>query len=53
VGAKLVKWNAGGKHQAVIDQLAMQLQGICAKLPAGEPQRATCDGVLKPAPTKA
>ena len=53
VGAKLVKWNAGGKHQAVIDQLAAQLQGICAKLPVGEPQRATCDGVFKPASTKA
>jgi thioredoxin-related protein len=53
VGAKLVKWNADGKHQAVIDQLAAQLQGICAKLPAGDPQRATCDGVFKPAATKA
>jgi thioredoxin-related protein len=53
LGAKLVKWNAGGKHQAVVDHLSAQVQGICTKLPAGEPQRATCDGVFKPAPTKA
>ncbi len=53
LGAKLVKWNAGGKHQAVVDHLSAQVQGICAKLPAGEPQRATCDSVFKPAATKA
>ncbi len=53
LGAKLVKWNAGGKHQAVVDHLGAQLNGICAKLPAGEPQRATCDGIFKPAPAKA
>jgi hypothetical protein len=53
IGAKLVKWNAGGKHQAVIDHLGTQVNGLCAKLPAGEPQRATCDGVFKPASAKA
>ncbi|MEO5687674.1 MAG: thioredoxin fold domain-containing protein [Burkholderiaceae bacterium] len=52
VGAKLVKWNASGKHQAVLDHLGAQVKGICAKLPAGDPQRATCDGVFK-APAKA
>jgi thioredoxin-related protein len=53
LGAKLVKWNEGGKHQAVVDQLAAQVQGVCTKLPAGDPQRATCEGVFKPASTKA
>jgi thioredoxin-related protein len=53
LGAKLVKWNAGGKHQTVIDHLSAQVQGLCAKLPAGDPQRATCDGVFKPASAKA
>jgi hypothetical protein len=53
LGAKLVKWNAGGKHQAVIDHLGAQVQGLCARLPAGDPQRATCDGVFKPASAKA
>ena len=53
LGARLNKWNAGGKHQAVIDQLAAQVNAICAKLPASEPQRATCDSVFKRAPAKA
>jgi thioredoxin-related protein len=53
LGAKLVKWNAGGKHQAVIDRLGAQVQGLCAKLPPGDPQRATCDGMFKPAAAKA
>ena len=53
IGTKLVKWNAGGKHQAVIDRLSTQLQGVCAKLPAGEPQRGTCDSVFKPDTAKA
>ena len=52
LGAKLVKWNADGKHQAVVDHLGAQLQGICAKLPAGDAQRSNCDGVFK-APAKA
>jgi hypothetical protein len=47
LGAKLVKWNAGGKHQAVIDHLSAQVNGLCAKLPAGDPQHATCEGVFK------
>ena len=53
MGAKLAKWNAGGKHQAVLDHLGAQLQATCARLPAAEPQRATCEGLLKPAPAKA
>jgi hypothetical protein len=52
VGAKLVKWNADGKHQGVVDHLAAQVNGICAKLPAGDAQRVNCDGVFK-TPTKA
>jgi thioredoxin-related protein len=52
VGATLTKWNAGGKHQAVIDHLNAQVQGLCAKLPAGDPQHATCEGVFK-TPAKA
>ena len=52
IGAKLAKWNADGKHQAVIDQLAAQLQSVCVKLPAGDQQRANCDGMFK-APTRA
>jgi thioredoxin-related protein len=53
IGAKLAKWNAGGKHQATIARLQAQLQPMCAKLPTGAPPRATCDGLLNPEPTKA
>jgi thioredoxin-related protein len=53
LGAKLVKWNAGGRHQAVVDHLSAQVQGLCARLPAGDPQRATCDAVFKPGSAKA
>jgi len=53
IGAKLVKWNADGKHQPVIDRLHTQLQGMCAKLPAGEPQRGACEAVLPAPPAKA
>jgi thioredoxin-related protein len=51
-GTYLQKWNTGGKHQAVIDHLDAQVQGLCAKLPAGDPQHAACEGVFK-APAKA
>ena len=53
IGTKLQKWNAGGKHQAAVDHLSAQVQGLCAKLPAGDPQRATCEGVFGKAPAKA
>jgi len=50
VGAKLQKWNAGGKHQAVVDHLNAQVQGLCAKFPAADPQHAACEGVFKSPP---
>jgi thioredoxin-related protein len=50
IGAKLAAWNAGGRHQAALDRLAADLHATCAKLPAGDPARATCEAVL---PTKA
>jgi hypothetical protein len=53
ISTTLTKWNAGGKHRAAIGRLQAQLQPVCAKLPAGEPSRATCDGLLKPDSTKA
>jgi thioredoxin-related protein len=52
-GAVLQKWNADGKHQAVIDHLSAQVQGLCGKLPAGDEQRANCDSIFKPASAKA
>ena len=46
IGAKLAKWNASGRHQAAVDRLAAELHRTCAKLPAGDMARATCDSVL-------
>ena len=48
VGAKLADWNKTGEHAAVLQRLKTQLDQVCAKLPSGDPQRATCDGVMKP-----
>ncbi|AMO98391.1 thioredoxin family protein [Collimonas arenae] len=48
LGHKLVDWNAGGKHQAVVQRLRTQLDGVCAKLPDADAQRATCQGLLSP-----
>jgi thiol-disulfide isomerase/thioredoxin len=54
VGDKLVKWNAGGHHADTLKRLQAQLDGVCAKIPAGDPQKAACSSMLKPAPgTKA
>ncbi len=47
IGDKLASWNAGGKHDAVVSRLKTQLDGVCGKLNAGDPQRAACDGVLR------
>jgi thioredoxin-like negative regulator of GroEL len=47
VGEKLVKWNAGGKHADTMKRLQAQLDGVCAKLPAGDEQKAGCGSMLK------
>lgn len=51
VGAKLASWNAEGQHQAVLNRLKTQLNGICAKVDTADQQRATCEGLIK-APAK-
>ena len=52
VGSKLQGWNKRGKHAGVMARLQSQLAAVCGKLPATDPQRAVCDGVLKPAAAK-
>ena len=47
VGNKLQAWNADGKHTAAMRRLQQQLEAVCAKLEATDPQRATCDGLLR------
>jgi hypothetical protein len=49
LGHKFQVWNAAGRHDAVFQQVRRQLNGVCAKLPAADPQRAACEGVLETA----
>ncbi len=46
VGQRLGTWNADGKHAASVKRLQAQLDGVCAKFPADDSQRATCAAVL-------
>jgi thioredoxin-related protein len=52
VGARLQAWNERGAHAAAIGRLQAQLDGVCGKLDAADPQRATCEGLLRPTATK-
>jgi thioredoxin-related protein len=45
---KLTGWSKGGQHQDSVRRIRAQLSGVCAKLPAGDPARAACDGVWNP-----
>ena len=47
LGKKLGDWNKGGKHQVSWQRAKTQLDGICAKLPDGDPQKPVCQSVLK------
>jgi thiol-disulfide isomerase/thioredoxin len=53
IAEKLVKWNANGHHADAMKRLQAQLDGVCAKLPDGDVQKATCTTLLKPGSTKA
>jgi thioredoxin-like negative regulator of GroEL len=48
IGSRLIAWNKDGSHDAVLRRLRAQLDPVCAKLPASDPQHAVCAGVLKP-----
>lgn len=47
VGGQLVTWNAQGRHAAALGRLRAQLSPVCARQPAADGQKATCDGLLK------
>ncbi len=49
VGTDLQAWNKGGQHEATLGKLRGQLEGVCAKVDTADQQRATCEGLLKPA----
>jgi thiol-disulfide isomerase/thioredoxin len=48
LGGRLGDWNKDGSHAAALARLSEQLAGVCARLPAQAPERATCSGVLAP-----
>lgn len=46
MSARLLAWNKGPEQAAVLGRLRAQRDALCAALPAGDPQRATCAGLL-------
>jgi hypothetical protein len=48
VGAKLVTWNRGGAHAAVLARLQARLDTLCGGLDARDGKRTTCEALLKP-----
>ncbi len=46
ISHKMTAWNADGKHDAVFQHVHQEFQGVCGKLPAGDPQKATCVAVM-------
>lgn len=51
VATKLQAWNAKGQHAASVKKLQADLDTVCRQIDAKDPQRATCEGLLK-APAK-
>jgi thiol-disulfide isomerase/thioredoxin len=47
VGTKLAAWNEAGAHQDVMLRLQAKLETACGKLSAKDPQRATCEDLLR------
>ncbi|GAB3258722.1 thioredoxin family protein [Chitinimonas naiadis] len=47
--AKLNSWNKDKQHQASVQKTVTQLQGLCSKLPAKDPQKPVCDQLVKSA----
>jgi thiol-disulfide isomerase/thioredoxin len=50
---KLASWNGNGEHAAAFRRLQGRLAGACAKLVVDDPQRATCESLLKDAQKRA
>ncbi len=48
VGKNLAKWSADPRHRPAVQRLRAEMGGVCVKLPAGDPARATCDRALQP-----
>ena len=48
VGARLQAWNGDGAHAAVLKRLQTRLDAVCQSLPDSDPQRQTCEALLRP-----
>jgi thioredoxin-like negative regulator of GroEL len=53
VGKNLAKWNKDNAHAAAVGRLRAEMAGVCAKVPAADPARATCNGVLNQGASRA
>jgi thioredoxin-related protein len=51
MGKKLAAWNKDKQHTDSLSRIRAQMADVCAKLPAGDPSRAACEGSLQPAKT--
>ena len=49
IGKKLAAWNKDGRHEVALKRIRALMASVCAKLPASDPARTTCSGVLRPA----
>jgi thioredoxin-like negative regulator of GroEL len=49
VVSQLVRWNKGGAHESTVKAVVRQFEGVCGKLPAGDPQAGTCGSLIQPA----
>ncbi|MEX3605448.1 MAG: thioredoxin fold domain-containing protein [Burkholderia sp.] len=49
VVTQLMQWNKDGRHDDAVKSVVKQFEGVCGKLPAGDPQAATCNGLIQPA----
>jgi thioredoxin-related protein len=48
MGEKLAEWNKDRRHEESVKRIRTQMAGVCAKLPAADPSRATCGALLRP-----
>ncbi len=47
---RLLAWNSKGQHAAVLKKLKLQLDGVCAKLPAQDESSTACTALFKVRP---
>jgi hypothetical protein len=53
MGKKLAGWSKEPEQRAALVRIRAQMDGVCAKLPPGDPARAKCAGALQPQAVKA